>query len=72
MSETKPFPITEDLLYVEDIDRELFIPAMDVIEDGIKKLGFKVSDDLSDAIFEVIEKLVYVDLFPATDYRNYN
>lgn len=63
--------ITNDPTFNEDIDDNILHPVLTAFEVGIYKMGYKVTDDVSDAMFAKMEELL-ADLFPNSDYRNYN
>jgi hypothetical protein len=71
MTVVNPFPLTQEVTYIEDIDNNILIPAMDAVEAGIEKLGFKVTDEMSDEILEHLD-ILFDRMFPNTDYKNYN
>jgi hypothetical protein len=71
MTVVNPFPLTQEVTYIEDIDTNILIPALDAVEAGIEKLGFKVTDEMSDEILEHLELLID-RMIPNTDYKNYN
>jgi hypothetical protein len=71
MTVVNPFPLTQEVTYIEDIDTNILIPALDAVEAGIEKLGFKVTDEMSDEILEHLD-ILFDRMFPNTDYKNYN
>ena len=63
--------ISSEVIHNEDIDAEIVNPAMEAFERGIHKLGFKVTDEISDRMFDLLDDLLN-EMFPNSDYRNYN
>jgi hypothetical protein len=72
MTELKAnLPVFEDFHYAEDVDTHVLVPTLEAVEQGLEKLGYKLTDEQSDEIFDVIDRLVST-IIPNTEYQNYN